>query len=76
MINIQGPIILIQKTLIIRTCRRCGCSLDVILCSDETYEGGHYFGFGQPHVDEEGVWFCELCYMRKFEKTRKSTLVL
>ena len=65
MINTQGPTILIQKTRIIRKCRSCKCTLDIILSSDETYEGGHYFGLRQPRVDEEGVWFCWLCHMRR-----------
>jgi hypothetical protein len=47
-----------------KSCVVCGKKINVVLYTDSTYKGGHYFGrIPIPGNNKAEYWECEKCYV-------------
>lgn len=53
----------LRGRVIERRCVVCGEPIEVIVYSDQSYSGGHFFGEIQMIADEE-YWECDECYKK------------
>ena len=53
---------LVHKWTELRRCLRCSHFIFVVLSSDETYFGAHYFGIYARKPENKSLWICNECF--------------